>query len=33
VRFLPYGELEKHKEAIARFGTGMKGMQAISRIL
>lgn len=33
VRFLAYGELEKHKEPIARFGTGMKGIQAISRIL
>jgi len=33
VRFLPYGELEKHKEAIARFGTGMKGVQAIACIL
>lgn len=31
VRFLPYGELEKHREAIARFGTGMKGIQAITR--
>jgi len=33
VRFLPYGELEKHKDAIARFGTGMKGVQSISRTL
>lgn len=33
VRFLPYGELEKHRDAIARFGTGMKGIQAISRVL
>lgn len=33
VRFLPYGELEKHKEHIARFGSGMKGIQAISRKL
>lgn len=33
VRFLPYGELEKHKEAIARFGTGTKGVQSISRTL
>ncbi|MBR0965546.1 type II restriction endonuclease [Bradyrhizobium diazoefficiens] len=33
VRFLSYGELEKHKDAIARFGTGMKGIQAISRVL
>lgn len=33
VRFLPYGELARQREAIARFGTGMKGVQAISRIL
>lgn len=33
VRFLPYGELERNKDAIARFGTGMKGMQAIARVL
>lgn len=33
VRYLPYGELEKHRDSIARFGTGVKGMLAISRIL
>ena len=33
VRFLPYGELEKHRDAIARFGTGMKGIKAVSRAL
>ena len=33
VRFLPYGELEKNRDAIARFGTGMKGIQAIARVL
>jgi type II restriction enzyme len=33
VRFLPYGELERHREAIARFGEGLKGMWAISRTL
>ncbi|WP_024882253.1 hypothetical protein [Methylosinus sp. LW3] len=33
VRFLPYGELENHRDAIARFGTGLKGIQAISRTL
>lgn len=33
VRFLPYGELEKHRDAIGRFGTGMKGIQSISRLL
>ena len=33
VRFLSYGELERNKSAIARFSTGMKGVQAISRTL
>ena len=31
VRFLPYSELEKHRESVARFGEGMKAMLAISR--
>ena len=33
MRYLPYGELERHREAIARFGSGMKGLHAISRTL
>ena len=33
IRYLPYGELERHREAIACFGSGMKGLQAISRSL
>lgn len=33
VRFLSYGELENHRDAIARFGTGLKGIHAISRTL
>ena len=33
VRYLPYGELESHRESIARFGTGMKAIHAISRTL
>ena len=33
VRFLPYGELERHREAIARFGSGMKGIDALARTL
>jgi type II restriction enzyme len=33
VRFLPYGELHKNREAIARFGAGLKGINAISRQL
>ena len=31
VRYLPYGELERHREHIARFGEGLKGILAISR--
>ncbi len=33
VRFLAYGELETHREALKRFGTGMKGIEAICRRL
>jgi type II restriction enzyme len=31
--YLPYGELRSHREAIARFGTGLKGIREISRRL
>ncbi len=31
VRFLPYSELRTHREAIARFGRGMKPIEAIAR--
>lgn len=33
VRYLPYGELEKNREAIGRFGSGLKAINAISRRL
>lgn len=33
VRYLPYGELERNREAIARFGAGLKAINAISRTL
>ena len=33
MRYLPYGELEQHREAIARFGSGVKALHAISRTL
>lgn len=33
VRYLPYGELKANRENIARFGSGMKPIQAISRVL
>ncbi len=31
VRWLPYGELERNREAMAKFGTGMKAMEAVAR--
>jgi type II restriction enzyme len=33
VRFLPYSELERHREAMGRFGQGMKAIEAIARSL
>ncbi len=33
LKFLPYGALKDHREAIARFGTGMKGIEAIARTI
>lgn len=33
VRYMPYGELERHREAMARFGTGMKAVDAVARKL
>jgi type II restriction enzyme len=33
VRFLPYGELSRHREAIARFGEGLKAIDAVARTL
>lgn len=33
VRYLSYGELKVNREAILRFGQGMKPIQAISRVL
>jgi len=33
VRFIPYGELEKHRASIARFGQGMKAIEAVARAL
>lgn len=33
VRFLPYSELEKHRHDVARFGNGLKGVQALARTL
>lgn len=33
VRFLPYSELETHRDAMARFGHGMKAIEAVARLL
>ena len=33
VSFLPYGELERHRETMARFGHGMKAIEAVARRL
>lgn len=33
VRYLPYGELAAHRESLARFGTGIKGMLELSSVL
>ena len=33
VRYVPYSELEQHREAIARFGSGLKGIEAIARVV
>lgn len=33
VRFLPYSELEKHRESMARFGEGLKAVESVAREL
>jgi len=33
VRFLPYSELDRHREAMARFGQGLKAIEAVARDL
>ena len=33
VRYLPYGELERNREAMARFGAGLKAIEAVARTL
>ena len=33
VRFLPYGELERNREAMGRFGAGLKAVEAVARTL
>jgi type II restriction enzyme len=33
VRYLPYGELERNRDAMARFGSGLKAIEAVARPL
>jgi type II restriction enzyme len=33
MRYLPYGELSRNREAMARFGEGLKAIVAVSRDL
>jgi len=33
VKYLPYAELERHRETIARFGEGLKAIDAVARAL
>jgi len=33
VRYLPYGELEQHRESIARFGRGLHPVEVLARDL
>jgi type II restriction enzyme len=33
VRYLPYGELERHRDSMGRFGAGLKAIEAVARTL
>jgi type II restriction enzyme len=33
VRYLPYGELERNREAMGRFGQGLKAVEAVAKTL
>ncbi|HSN13910.1 MAG TPA: type II restriction endonuclease, partial [Anaeromyxobacteraceae bacterium] len=33
VKYLPYGELDRHRESMARFGEGLRAVDAIARRL
>lgn len=33
LRYLPYSELQRHRDHIARFGSGLKGILAISKLI
>lgn len=33
MRYLPYGELDRHREEMARFGEGLKAVEAVAKVL
>ncbi len=33
VRLLPYSELAKHREAMGRFGSGLRALESVSKVL
>jgi type II restriction enzyme len=33
VKYLPYSELERNRESMARFGEGLKAIDAVARAL
>lgn len=33
VRYLPYSELERHRESAMRFGHGLEAIEAVARVL
>lgn len=33
VRYLPYGELERHRESMGRFGAGLRAVEAVAKTL
>jgi type II restriction enzyme len=33
LKYVPYGELSRHREAMARFGEGIRPLEAVARTL
>lgn len=33
IRFLPYSEVERHRDTIIRFGEGLKAIRSVSKML
>lgn len=33
IRFLPYSELERHRDTIIRFGEGLRAIRSVSKSL